>query len=73
MLRTRLLDRVTDGDERIPTALIMHRLEAVVASQRAIFGPVHWPPSSGGVCRRSFSLPSAAGVRIVGSVPLLAR
>ena len=35
MLRTRLLDRVADGDERIPTALVVHRFEPVVLRQPA--------------------------------------
>ena len=35
MPRTRLLDRVADGDERIPTALVVHRLEPVILRQPA--------------------------------------
>ena len=42
-------------------------------TQRAIFGPVQSPPSSGGVLIRSLRAANASGVRIVGLVPLWIR
>src|SRR3954452_8850692 len=43
------------------------------AIQRATFGPVHSPPSGGGSRRRSLSLSSRSGFRMVGLVPLRRR
>src|SRR3712207_7558879 len=40
------------------------------AIQRATFGPVHSPPSGGGSRRRSLSVSSRSGFRMVGLVPL---
>ena len=46
---------------------------ANAASQRAIFGPVQRPPSSGGRLIRSRRALKASGVRMVGLVPLWMR
>src|SRR4029453_13254198 len=43
------------------------------AIQRATFGPVHSPPSGGGSRRRSLSLSSRSGFRMVGLVPVRRR
>ncbi len=56
MTGPRFLDRILNGNKRVPAALMLWKL----ASQRATFGPVHRPPSSGGVLSRSFSEESAS-------------
>src|SRR5215207_2957434 len=43
------------------------------AIQRATFGLVHSPPSGGGSRKRSLSLSSRSGLRMVGLVPLRRR
>jgi hypothetical protein len=70
----RLLDLIVDRDECVPAALIVHGFEPMeLANQLAIFGPVHSPPSSGGVLIRCLSAASASVVRMVGFVPLWMR
>jgi hypothetical protein len=70
MARPRLLDRIADRDQGLPSALVLDRSHPWnFASQRAILGPDHSPPSSGGVLIRSLRAASASGVRMVGLVP----